>query len=242
MARELNTEYFSGSQASIFIGDVWVDEIIDWQCSLGANAVPIYGYGDTFWSHAAQGRVIVQGSFTINFKEPNYLFAVLARYQRFLSFNKESEGSTNSQYRQSREDMGELDSNANPYSTPQSTQELNYVDKRKALDEFFAKPAFDMSRANDSNYIKEIAKAGTAYEKSMNRNFKNSTISSLDPRLVNDFAHPLFDIKIGYGTVLDQNTIGEQIVGVKLIGKGKTIMANGEPLKESYSFFAKTLV
>lgn len=221
--RSLNTEYFSGSQASIFIGDVWVDEIIDWQCSLGANAVPIYGYGDTWFSHAAQGRVIVQGSFTINFKEPNYLFAVLARYQRYLDVNKKGiEGfgvATAKRGAQEAEDSGR---DRNPYaSDPYSLQEITYIDKRQALDNFFAN-----------------GEAGNAASKL----FKSSRVSNLDPRLVNDFAHPLFDIKIGYGTVLDQNTIGEQIVGIKLIGKGKTIMANGEPLKESYSFFAKTLV
>ena len=202
----MNTEYFSGSQASIFIGDVWVDEIIDWQISYGASATPIYGYGDTFFSHAAQGRVLVQGNFTINFKEPNYLLAILERYQYYNSL---------------------LDYDAtknvidNPYQPGEKIRELNYTDKRQALDDFFK---------------------GESTETQASKLLQNRTLSTLDPRLVNDFARPLFDIKLGYGTVFDKNTIGEQIVGVKIIGKGKTIMANGEPIKESYSFFAKNLV
>jgi hypothetical protein len=213
MARtEMNTEYFSGSQASIFIGDVWVDEIVDWQCSYGANAQPIYGYGSTFFSHAAQGRVLVQGSFTINFKEPNYLFAILSRYQRYKNLTL-----INDKLGQEI-DSAERD---NPYSPAEKVQELTYLDKRSALDNFF-----------------NNGKSDTV----ANNLLKKSTLSTLDPRLVNDFAIPMFDIKIGYGTVLDENTIGEQIVGVKLVGKGKTIMANGEPLKESYSFFAQNLV
>lgn len=202
----MNTEYFSGSQASIFIGDVWVDEIIDWQVSYGASATPIYGYGDTFFSHAAQGRVLVQGNFTINFKEPNYLLAILERYQHYNNL---------------------LDYDAtknivdNPYKQGEKIRELNYADKRQALDSFFR---------------------GEESETQASKLLQNRTLSTLDPRLVNDFARPLFDIKLGYGTVFDKNTIGEQLVGVKIIGKGKTIMANGEPIKESYSFFAKNLV
>jgi hypothetical protein len=229
MARtDMNTEYFSGSQASIFIGDVWVDEIIDWQCSYGANAQPIYGYGDTFFSHAAQGRVLVQGSFTVNFKEPNYLFAILARYQKYHKLKLDPKASNKNKVKDpNRSQQGVLDENynqvaiGNPYASPEKLEELGYVDKRNALQDFF-------DNGNKSTVAEKL--------------IRNSTLSTLDPRLVNEFAIPLFDIKIGYGTVLDQDTIGEQIVGIKLVGKGKTIMANGEPIKESYSFFAKNLV
>jgi hypothetical protein len=227
MARQaINEEYFSGSQASIFIGDVWVDEIIDWQISYGASATPIYGYGDTFFSHAAQGRVLVQGSFTINFKEPNYLFAILERYNKYNSVLDLSKHST--------EEI-EFDSK-NPYNPEETLREKNFVDKRRALDDFFYQQRGGNLQSKDNRTTSNINGIVT------NSILRGSTLGNLDPRLVNDFAKPLFDIKIGYGTVLNADTIGEQIVGVKLIGKGKTIMANGEPLKESYSFFAKNLV
>ena len=219
MARyEMNQEYFSGSQASIFIGDIWVDEIVDWQCSVGANATPIYGYGDTFFSHAAQGRVLVQGNFTVNFKEPNYLFAILERYQRY---NKLNFPEKTLRAKEMKEQNKDIVGPPNPYATPEYLRELNYVDKRLALNDFF-----------------EFGESETFASKLVN----DRTLSTTDPRLVNDFAIPLFDIKIGYGTVFDEDTIGEQIIGVKLVGKGRTIMANGEPIKESYSFFAKNLV
>lgn len=213
---QMNEEYFSGSQASIFIGDVWVDEITDWQCSVGAQSQPIYGYGDTFFSHAAQGRVLVQGSFSINFKEPNYLFAVLARYRRYRELNIDRHATQRG-----------IEDDYSIGRTPR------YEDKRKALDDFFYQTQdgsfSDRSGQNNSGIVSNTISQG-------------NTISNLDPRLTNDFAVPLFDIKIGYGTVLDENTIGEQIVGAKLVGKGRTIMANGQPIKETYSFFAKNLV
>lgn len=77
--QRMNEEYFSGSQASIFIGDLWVDDISDWQYQIDCSSAPIYGYGDQFYSHIAGGKVLVQGSFVINFREPNYLWAILDR-------------------------------------------------------------------------------------------------------------------------------------------------------------------
>ena len=211
MARtEMNQEYFSGSQASIFIGEIWVDDILDWQCSVGANAMPIYGYGSTFYDHVASGQVLVKGSFTINFREPNYLFAVLARNRRY-AFNE----------------LNVKDGLiGGPYSATQDMKELGFQDKRQVLDDFF----------NLNNPQKN--KSGPVYDTIT----KSNGITSLVSRDENDFAIPTFDIKIGYGTQINENTIGEQILGVKLVGKGKVIMSNGEPIKESYSFFARNVI
>lgn len=216
---KLNEHYFSGSQASVFIGDIWVDEISDLQYSVAANATPIYGYGDTFFSHVAQGRVLVQGNFTINFREPNYLFMVLERYKNRLPNFKKNEkaieeyGNYRTWEKENR--FGDRTSDTVSY-TP------SYEDARNNLDNFFNQSPIDKIRIG-----------ATAADNRLN---------NLEGYLVNDFAIPLFDIKIGYGAVLDEDTVGQQIVGVKLVGRGKAIMANGEPIKESYSFFAQNLV
>jgi hypothetical protein len=230
---DMNDEFFSGSQASIFIGDIWVDEITDWQCSVAANAQPIYGYGDTFFSHAAQGRVLVQGSFSINFKEPNYIYSILARYRTKNDLGIARHATQESTYTSSEYKFGD---DAGSFRAPTET---GYEDKRKSLDDFFyqrndvkGEESFNREGINQNNISGVI-----------NNNIRGgSTLSTLDPRLVNDFAVPLFDIKIGYGAVLNADTIGEQLIGVKLVGKGRTIMANGQPIKETYSFFAKNLV
>lgn len=206
---EINEEYFSGSQASIFVGDIWVDDIVDWQCSVGANAMPIYGYGSTFYDRAVQGRVLVQGSLTINFREPNYLFAILARYRHFSDLNL-TEQTTKS-----------------PLLQDLKLQEIQYQDKRKSLDEFFYTPN-KKTKWFDGPVYDTIT--------------KNNTLDSNISKDQNNFAIPEFDIKIGYGATIDENTIGEKILGVKLVGKGKVIMANGEPIKETYNFFARNVV
>lgn len=216
---KLNEEYFSGSQASVFIGDIWVDEITDLQYSVAANATPIYGYGATFFSHVAQGRVLVQGNFTINFREPNYLFMVLERYKsRLPNFNKNSTETT------------ELDS----YRVNELTD--RFGDPRGQL--VTSIPSYENARTNLDNFFNE----NPANRKGMESRVLDSKLNNIEGYLVNDFAIPLFDIKIGYGAILDEDSVGQQIVGVKLVGRGKVIMANGEPIKESYSFFAQNLV
>lgn len=241
----MNDEYFTGSQTSIFIGDIWVDDIIDMQCSVGANSTPIYGYGSTFYDHAAQGRVLVQGSFTINFKEPNYLFAVLARYYKF-------NGDFTANY---NDDVIE----SNVYKDDRAYIEKSFRDKRQTLDEFFYSPTPRLDRIASA---KNKQQATGRYAPTLNNGetgslgdkykdytgvvskkvLEESRLDSKGNILDNDFAVDTFDIKIGYGTVIDENTIGEKIVGVKLVGKGKVIMANGEPIKESYSFFARNVI
>jgi hypothetical protein len=223
---KMNEEYFTGSQASIFMGDVWIDDILDWQCSIGANATPIYGYGQTFFQHAAQGRVLVQGSFTINFKEPNYIFAALAKYKVGQSAIRSSN---------------------TPFAAVANITESKYEDKRKTLDDFFYqdKDTGIFNARSQRNSLDDESITGTVYnninEKSRLLNIEGISNTS-EEGLHNDFAVPLFDIKIGYGVQLDSNTIGEKILGIKLIGKGKVIMANGEPIKETYNFFARNIV
>lgn len=76
-----NIEYFSGAQAAIYIGDVWVDEITSISFQVSQSRRPIYGYASQLFDDVAEGVVLVQGQFTINFKEAGYLWLVLNRHK-----------------------------------------------------------------------------------------------------------------------------------------------------------------
>lgn len=80
-----NSEYFSGAQVSVYIGDVWVDEITSLSFQVEQKRAPLYGYADTYFRDVSKGQVLVQGSFTINFKEAGYLFLILDRYQTIMN-------------------------------------------------------------------------------------------------------------------------------------------------------------
>lgn len=66
-------DYFAGSNAKIFFGDVWVDDIITIQYRAEQNKLPVYGYSSQYYDAILKGQVIVQGSLAIAFKEVGYL-------------------------------------------------------------------------------------------------------------------------------------------------------------------------
>ena len=199
----INREYFSGSQASLFIGDVWVDDIVEINYSDTYSAKPIFGYGSTWYDHVAEGREIIQGSFTVNFREPNYIWMILSMYKgNANTFKNTVKGG---------EDQYELYSTDNPSGLLQ--------DKRANLDLFF--------NAKDPRTAE-----GTI------RNKKNIGNTKLD-KAYSDFSYPTFDILLGYGHTLNSESPGERLAGCKIVGKARTIMADGQPIREVYQFFAK---
>lgn len=78
-----NKQYFAGTQASLFIGDTWVDDVTSIDYQVHHSRTPVYGYGSQHFDFLPKGTILVSGSFTINFREPNYLWMILARYKTF---------------------------------------------------------------------------------------------------------------------------------------------------------------
>lgn len=197
----INREYFSGAQASVFIGDIWVDDIIDISFNNSYSAQPVYGYGSTWFDHVAEGREFIQGNFTINFREPNYLWIILSQYRNAYNIKSAKENINTDTF----------------YDT--TNQGASLGQKRRDIDSFFS------------------AKDGAAMATKL-RNKKN-----LGNTLINknhsDFAYPTFDIVIGYGNELTNTSPGERLVDCKIIGKGRSVMADGQPIKETYQFFAR---
>jgi hypothetical protein len=66
-------DYFSGIDAKVFFGDVWVDDIVTIQYTVNQSKIPIYGYASQLYDAVARGTVIVQGTLSISFKEMGYL-------------------------------------------------------------------------------------------------------------------------------------------------------------------------
>ena len=75
-------EYFSGCDVVILIGDIYVDDIITMQYTLTNNKSPIYGYMSEIFDAVAKGTRIVQGQFSIAFRETDYLAKILENYKR----------------------------------------------------------------------------------------------------------------------------------------------------------------
>lgn len=84
-----NNEYLSGANVSLYIGDVWVDEVTTLSYGYQQSRTPIYGYASTLFDDVSEGHILVTGQFTINFKEAGYLWLILNRY-RELNKNRAS--------------------------------------------------------------------------------------------------------------------------------------------------------
>jgi hypothetical protein len=72
--------YFTMTQARMYIGNLFIDELNGLQFVLQDNKVPIFGYASRFYDALAQGKSLVQGQFSINFISEGYLYTALNAY------------------------------------------------------------------------------------------------------------------------------------------------------------------
>lgn len=74
--------YFTMTQARMYIGGLFIDELNGIQFALQDNKMPIYGYASRFRDALGQGKSLVQGQFTINFISEGYLHLVMQQYTK----------------------------------------------------------------------------------------------------------------------------------------------------------------
>lgn len=75
------TKYYSSLDADILFGGVFIDEVTNLNFAVQQNALPIFGYNSYTFDDIALGSRLVQGTFSINFTEANYL----ARVQQVMT-------------------------------------------------------------------------------------------------------------------------------------------------------------
>lgn len=74
-------DHFSGSQITIMFGDVLMDNIVHIDFMVNQSKTPVYGYANQYYTFTANGKVLVQGSLTVAFKEAGYLFWPIKRFR-----------------------------------------------------------------------------------------------------------------------------------------------------------------
>lgn len=75
-------QYYSSLDADILFGGVFIDEVVNISWQVQQNAMPIFGYNSYTFDDIALGARLIQGSFTVNFTEANYLSKVMATMSR----------------------------------------------------------------------------------------------------------------------------------------------------------------
>ena len=74
-------DYFCGANCSVYIGDTWVDDLVYLSYEANSSKIPVYGYASTHWDAMLPGRVLIQGTFGIAFKETILIPAIIRSFR-----------------------------------------------------------------------------------------------------------------------------------------------------------------
>lgn len=261
-----NVEYFSGSQVALYIGDVWVDEITSITYNVTQDRKPLYGYADQLFRDVSKGQVLIQGEFTVNFKEAGYLFLILNRFKQIME-GKESVLNLGSVPRLSgaigntpfastslaaRETIESLVNNDGTFSRFERNRILAAMASEDPNKVFKTNQTRDEVAAGLGGYSEVTrARGGLGDAEDFFEKFEdmiwqqpqevleNETRRADDPRI-----NP-FDIYLAFGDYTGNNAANhtiQKISGVHIVGSSKQIVIDGQPIQEAYSFIARNLV
>lgn len=232
-------DYFSGAQISIYIGDILVDDIEHIQFNVTQTKRPIYGYASQYFHTVADGQILVEGTFSIPFKEADYIIATLDNYMAGRAPIEEIENKGGSASKSSREYNvlrenieRRIDSISKGYT---EVDLFEFANNLSALpDELFENMAEQFEdvlwKRPKENFMEPNLKYGLS-----------GLDSSHSTRRGDQF--PFFDIYVLYGDIVNgaANHTIKKLIDCSIIGQGQAIMASGEPIRESYRFIGRNL-
>jgi hypothetical protein len=237
-----NQEYFSGAQVSLYIGDVWVDEVTSISYQVSQQRVPLYGYADQLWRDVAEGQVLVQGNFSINFKEAGYLWVILKRYNEIVKNNGNILIPFSNKNQTLRRNIERI-----------VNGEVGTFDRNRALTEAAASLASDRETAaslgmpvDNTNLPTTSDTIFDVFEEMVWGVDVGGDSSITDHRRADDVRLNPFDIYMTYGDfTTDDETIHNtirRINDVYIIGTSQQVVIDGQPIQEVYSFIARNIV
>lgn len=75
-------KYFTATQAQVYIGNLFVDELNMMQFAFQGNRIPIYGYSSEETDAFGTGKRLVQGQLALNFVSEGYLYVHLQEFRK----------------------------------------------------------------------------------------------------------------------------------------------------------------
>lgn len=249
-------DYFSGSQCFLYIGDVWIDEVTSLRYQRTQNKQPIYGYASQLFDDVAAGQVLVQGQFTINYKEQGYLWAVLRRFhnigidgiQKDLAhIQDKNKRSKTAKYEQS------LLAGGGPTARPVTGSNGTVINRasieriangnvtRQERNDFYQELQGFSTFNTGSPKDRQFEDIVEAFEDQVWTKSNNGDLNS-QIRRIDDNAFDNFDMYVVFGNyaIPKANHTVQKIIGVHLTSESKAIMIDGAPVQEEYSFIAQT--
>ena len=258
--RVYDNEYYTSSQAALYIGDVLIDEVVSLQYQQIHQKTPIYGYASQLFDATSAGHILVQGQLSINFKEQGYLWAVLRRWHNIDTQSLLDTDKSDPKKRQlakldhalTKNKIGDrrgfggrpiIGRNGTRVSRATIEQVVNgdisKTDRNKFYQSLAGYSTFDVRNPKDKAF-EDIVEAfedeiwTTEDNKELLKQMRNPTNLHFDG----------FDAFITFGNYANKkaNHTVTKIVGIRLTSVGKTITIDGRPITEEYSWIARQIV
>lgn len=242
-------EYFSGSQVNLYIGDVLVDEVTGIQFQVTEQKRVWYGYGSQLFDAVSKGVILIEGQFSINYKESGYLHLVLERYQKLINQHKnnllfrESSGGARTKdgiaklKRNNIETQTFVDSVVNRTGKPPLTRE-----QEQQL--FQSLSGFNNPDSRDKKVPGALGTAEDMFERFENMVWGES-VENKEERMITHKSLQDFSVTITYGdfnTTDRVNHTVQELQGVHLTSQGQMIKIDGDNIQEHYTFVARNLI
>lgn len=237
-----NVDYFSGSQCAIYIGDVYVDEVTAISFVAQQNRRPLYGYADQYFRDVSKGQILIQGQFSVNFKEAGYLWLILNRYRELLGQNSKLNPfkDTDEAYQQNIEKI--VNGEIQPDTRYQAFGQLSEV--YAMLSGFSSSTRAGGGRLNEEGKFEAtVGKAENVFETFENKVWgaPNAELESAN-RSPDDVDLNPFDIYITYGDFQGNDRVNHTIVkldSVYIVGSAQQVEVTGLPVQEVYQFISR---
>lgn len=220
-------EYYSGQDARIYFGKIWVDEIVDLRFQLIENAAPIFGYASYTWDAIAKGNRQVSGTFRINFKESYYLHSIINELEYELS------GSTKA---------GPISNTVVPTNGITADHLLKTIENVYSASEFdklatqFEKSLWGQSSNSAMQNKTDTRGQGSYFTPESTRPKTNEEGFSIVL-----FYGPYTQTYSANATKETVATTAKTITGVHITGVSQVIDGSGQPIYEDYTFIARDL-
>lgn len=221
--------YYSGSQITIWFGDIWVDDItaITWQYNQEKR--PIYGYASQHFDAVAKGQVLVQGQLRINFRNNGYLSYILRQLPRLQAELKSYQSAD--AYERVWAGLRPVISQhlRNGTFGPTTFQEILDLPKR---DDFW-----EVSKVYEDAIWGELPQEDR--EKIKTPDITQQELFPEGFNILITYGDPQAAEPQSINDVMASTT--KSLIGVHLLGSSQVIQINGEPTQEEYTFMARDM-
>ena len=233
-------DYFTGADVKLYFSDILIDEVTGIQFSMQENVQPVYGYASYVWDKVVRGNRMVQGSFSINFKENYYLLGVLEKL--------------NAKVARAEDKFGEKDSNAfqldtfnKGFNIEQMIAADNKANFQKIANEFEdslwggkleSSNAYEQAWASSHESFQKNKTKGSYYQNKV----QQPRISKSGFDIVITFGPYMKKTKCSFGKNAEND--GATIItleGVQITGVSHGATRDGNPLEEMYTFIARDM-